>query len=365
MILNSAPATYASVNGDLVYVAYDANAIDATKLNYKYVGELFIGGVKVFTSKVFPRPDNARGIFNFGAIIREYVAAKLSPVSGIKAQELGQGAFAIDVVLKIREEFSGTIGAVVLTDSARTFTNQYDSVLTLNKPQSNRPLVINLFFTNNKYYLPYFATTTVAFNVVIAGNTKIVTPAVANSMHLINISPGAVNNDYPGSITSATNSYTVALGGVTYTVNLICEPIYTNYTLHFLNKFGGFESMCFSKVSRESKELERKEWQQPEYRVNSAGIMTLEENGILHEQSSTFAVKSKKKLSISTDLLSDAEYTWLAELVASPLVYLDGLFVTPVKITNSNYEVKKYINDKLTNLMLDIEFGSVTKSQFR
>ena len=71
MIFNSVPEAYTSVNDDIVWVVYDANSEDDSKTNYKYVGELFIDGVKVYTSKVFPRPDTYFGIFNFGTVIRE------------------------------------------------------------------------------------------------------------------------------------------------------------------------------------------------------------------------------------------------------------------------------------------------------
>jgi hypothetical protein len=386
MIFNSVPEAYTSVNDDIIWVVYDANSEDTLKLNYKYVGELFINGVKIYTSKVFPRPDTYFGIFNFGTVIREYVEAKLSPTSdGILAQELGQGEFSIDVQLKIREEYSGTLGAVILEDVTRTFYNHYNSRFTdfttqgsftytfsfvlgyLNYTNSLRPRTgIQLFLDTNKYYLPYFATDTTPFDVTIGAHTKTITPTENSTLQIINISPGAINVDFPGTITEGTASYTVDINGLTYTVNLICEPLYTHYMVHFLNKFGGFESMSFHKVSRESIVIERKEWQQLPYRVTDLGAVTLSENQVMHEQRSTFASRFKEKLKIGTDLLSDEEYRWLAQLVASPLVYLeDQGTIYPIVITNDNYEYKQWVNDRLTSLSLDVEFGNMLKTQFR
>ena len=86
----------------------------------------------------------------------------------------------------------------------------------------------------------------------------------------------------------------------------------------------------------------------------------------MHEQRSVFASRFKEKLKISTDLLSDDDYDWLVQLVVSPLVYLeDQNTIYPVVITNTNYEYKKYINDRLTSLAIDIEFGNMLKTQFR
>lgn len=386
MTLTGVPEAYASVNSDLVWVAYDVNSQDNTYLNYKYVGELFIDGIKVFTSKVFPRPDTFFGVFNFGTVIREYIIAKLSPTSnGILAQEMGEGKFCITVQVKLREEYNGTLGAVVLTDSERTFYNHYQSRFTdfttqgsfsytfsfvlgfLDYPNSTRDKTdIQLFFQNSRYYIPYFSTSTAPFNVVIGANTKVITPTEVKTLSIINISPAAINSEYPGTITSSTTSYNVVINGETYTVKLICEPIYKRYTMHFLNKFGGFESMSFHKVSRESVDIERKEWQQLPYRITDLGAVTLSENQVMHEQRSVFASRFKEKLKISTDLLTDEDYQWIVQLVVSPLVYLeDENTLYPVVITNTNYEFKEYINDRLTNLMLDIEFGTMLKTQFR
>ena len=124
--------------------------------------------------------------------------------------------------------------------------------------------------------------------------------------------------------------------------------------------------MSFHKVSRESVSIERKEWQQLPYRVTDLGAVTLSENQVMHEQRSVFASRFKEKLKISTDLLSDEDYQWLVQLVVSPLVYLeDENTLYPVVITNTDYEFKEYINDRLTSLMLDIEFGTMLKTQFR
>jgi hypothetical protein len=386
MIFTAVPEPYSSVNSDLVWVAYDANSQDNTKLNYKYVGELWIDGVKIYTSKVFPRPDTFFGVFNFATIIREYITAKLSPTTdGIFAQEMGETDFCITVQIKIREEYNGSVGSVVLTDDFRTFYNHYQTRFTdfttqgsftytfdfilgfINYPNSTRNRTdIKLFFETGRYYIPYFSNTTDPFNVVIGSNTKVITPTEGKSLTILNISPGAINEDYPGTITSSTTSYAVVIDGVSYTVKLICEPIYKKYMIHFLNKFGGFESMSFHKVSRESVDIERKEWQQLPYRITDLGAVTLSENQVMHEQRSVFASRFKEKLKISTDLLNDEDYEWLVQLVVSPLVYLeDQNTLYPVVITNTDYEYKKYINDRLTSLAIDIEFGNMLKTQFR
>jgi hypothetical protein len=380
MIFESTPPVYSSVNDPLVYVAYDAHAANPTTYpNYKYVGEVWINGALVFTGKYFPNPTTNRGIMDFSNIVREYVVAQLQPTgSGILAQELGEGAWSLSVVIKMREEYSGTVGAIILTDSTRTFFNHYNGRIndfTIlgnydDVPTTDRPTTIDMTFANANYFIPYFSETTASFNVVITGGTstrtKTITPTAANTLQILNISPLAINVDYAGNFTASTTSYTVAFGGVTYTINLLCEGMYPNYIAHFMNKFGGYESMLFNKVSKRFYDIERKAYNQLGYRVSASGVVSVKSGSTMYQQKTEFAGKFKERLRMNSDWLSDLEYQWLAQLVTSPQVFIeDAGTLYPVVITANNYEFKEHIVDGLINLAIDVEFGTSYKTQFQ
>lgn len=383
MTFESTPADYSSVNDYLIYVVYDAHAADpVTYPNYKYVCELWVDGTKVFTKRLFPHPDTNRGIFDFGAVIREYVTNTLNnTVAAVRTQELLPGEFATkDIVVKVREEVDGVISAVLLTDSARTFYNHYNgrhNDFTIlgpyaAKPLSTRPANLSLLFTSAYYFIPYFSLTTTAFDVVFtigaSTHTETVTPTATKTMQLINIAPAAINAEFGGgTITSAVTDYTVTINGEgPYRVKVVCPGFYRNYMVHFMNRFGGFESMLFNKVSRKQNENEKKSWQQLPFRVNGSGAVSVKTGTIMHDQKTTFASRYKEKVQISTDWLNDAEYTWLAELVNSPYVYVeDAGTLYPVQVANTNYEYKEVVVDSLTNLKIDIEYGPQYKTQFR
>lgn len=380
MTFESTPAQYSSVNDPLVYVVYDAHAASpVTYPNYKYVGEVWINGVLVFTGKYFPNPTTNRGIIDISSIVREYITLNFYPSLGtFTAIELGEGEWSISVVVKIREEYGGTVGAVILTDSSRTYFNHYngrindftnlgnydDDVL------SNRSNNIMLTYTGSNYFISYFAETTATFNVVITGGTatrtKTITPGSANTAIVLNISPSAINDEYPGNFTSATTSYTVAIGSHTYTVSVICEGLYTNYYVHFLNKLGAYDTFLFNKVSRKTFDIEKKSFQQLPYRVSSSGVVSVQQDYTLHRQKTDFAGRYREKLRMNSDWLTDVDYQWLSELVLSPDVYVeDEGELYPVTITGTNYEFKEHIVDGLINLMVEVEFGGSYKTQFQ
>lgn len=379
MIFESTPPSYSSVNDALIYVAYDAHATNPTTYpNYKYVAEIWVNSVLVFTGRYFPDPITSRGVIDVSSIVREYVTPSLAVGSGILAQEFAEAQWRASVVVKIREEYSGTIGAVVLTDSSRVFFNHVNGRINdftklgsyVAKPLTARGTTIDLTFSNSYYFIPYFAETTTSFNVVITGGTstrtKTITPTAANSLILLNISPGAINTDYAGNFTSATESYTVAVGGITYTINVKCTGLYTNYLMHFMNRWGGFESMLFNKVSRKVYDVERKTWQQPSYRVSGFGVVSIKSGNIMYAQKSQFAGRYKEKLKLQTDWVSDTDYQWLSDIITSPIVYVeDNGTLYPITLSGTNYEFREHIVDGLANVSIDVEFGTTIKTQWQ
>jgi hypothetical protein len=381
MTFESTPSTYSSVNDPLVYVVYDAHAANPTSYpNYKYVIELEINSVQVYRGKYFPHPTSNRGIVDLGSVIREYcVQSFTGDVGGaMVADEMGEGEWRVSCVVKVREEYGTTTSAVLLTDSSRVFFNYYNGRYPGFESLSNydddvisdRPLNISLPFSCNNYFIPYYAELSTSFNVVVTGGTstrtKTITPTTTNTMQLINISPGAINDEYPGNFTTSTTSYSVQIGTKTYSISIVCEGLYQNYFVHFLNKWGGYETMMFNKVSRKTYEIERKSWKQLPYRVSSSGVVSVLNNYTMYKQQTQFAGRFREKLRLNTDWLSDAEYQWLAQLVTSPEVFVeDAGELYPVVMTANNYEFREHIVDGLINLAVEFDFGATYKTQFQ
>ena len=379
MTFETTPAARSSVNDNLVYVAYDAHAASpSTYPNYKYVAEVWINGTQVFTGRYFPNPTNNRAIMDFSSVVREYVSATLNPSTGINGQTLGEGEFSVSVVIKMREEYSGTTGAVILTDSTRVFFNHYNgrtgSFTLLSSYEdavaSNRSTNLQLTFSNAYYFVPYFALTTGTFNVAVTvgstTNTKTITPSAANTCIMVNISPTAINLEWTGFITSSTTSYTVQIDSVTYTVEVICAGLYDNYYVTFLNKWGGWETMLFNKVSRKNFEITRKQYNNLPYRVSSSGVVTKTSNNVAYAQRVNYGGVFKERLSLNTDWLSTTDWQWLGQLVLSPQVYVeDGGTFYPASITENQYQYKTNITDGLIQLSINVEFADQTNVQWQ
>lgn len=384
MTILSTPAAYSSLHDDLVYIVSDPKTADpVTYPGYQFVGDVYVDATLVARLKRVPDPETLVGKFNIAQIVRNYVAMVFNPTANVLVpQQLGDGVFRVSVTMKFGEQYDTTTTYEITNDSTRVFFNHYNgkrvgtqSALTsfADKVASNRPLVNKVLLTSSFCFVPYFPTTTSAVSYIVTPTgggsvfSTTFTPGNALDMQILNLAPVAINAVNAGTINASTTSYTVQIGSETYTFKIICEPVHTPYTLHFLNKYSGFESFIFSKVSRRTLEIQKKDYGRLAYNVDGSGVVSYRNaNGVYNESRSTYSAQYKEKLDLNSDLLTDGEYTWLSDLILSPMVYLEdsGYFV-PVIISASTYEPKKYINDELTNLLISLEFGSNYSSQYR
>lgn len=390
IVLNTTPPQYTSAHGDILFVAYEATkATDpVTYPNYKYVVDIYITGHSGYQRlKAFPHPDNNRGIFNLRDIVRSYLETTFNPAANaLQAQELGEGEFFVTVTAKFGEEVDYVLTTNLTVDSVRVYFNHYNGRLngsgsTIlsglgNKITTNRPLTSNVYESDTFHFIPYFGETATAKTlnytlydanlVSLDSGTSNFTPTAAN-MQVLNVSPARMAALF-GAFPNNADSYTIQIdSGAIYRFKLTCEAKYEVHTLHWLNQYGGFDSFNFTKVSRKSEEIERKSFTKLPYRIDGSGVVgNYNSNKVYHEQKTTFATTFRERLTLNSDLLNDAHYTWLGELVKSPMIYIQqGDYFLPVSITNSNYDYRKVVNDRLTNLVLNVEYGSDLATQYR
>jgi len=395
LTIQAYPPAYSSFQSGLGYsVAEIAHTADpVTYPNYKFVGDVYIGAVMVARLKAVPDPVTKIGIFNIGQIVRNYIAVTFNPTaSSVIAQRLAAGEFFLTVTMKFGEEYAYTTYTNLVSDSVRVFFNNYNGRLIgpstsldglADKPLSSRPYATAIRSDSAFNFIPFLASDTDVFtvrfksydysNALVTSYNLAVTPTAANELIIINASRDGINAGSPGMINDGISYYTVQFDtpnisdDVTLRFDLYCEPMYEIFTLHFLNKYGGFESKDFNKVSRKTISIEKKDFGRLPYTVDASGVISYRNaNKVYNESRSVYSSQYKEKMILNSDMLTDTEYTWLEELVLSPMVYLEeqGYFF-PVVISETNYEPKKNVNDDLTNLTINIEFGQQDNAQFR
>ena len=119
--------------------------------------------------------------------------------------------------------------------------------------------------------------------------------------------------------------------------------------MHWLNNLGAFDSFTFLKVSRDKTNVERKQFKK---------FQPLEYAKTFRAKTNYYT-KASDSITINSDYLSDAEYEGMKQLIESPIVMMevDSETYVPVNIIDTNYEFKKYVNDRrMSNIELTIEY---------
>ncbi len=390
------PSTYFSAHGDLIFTLLEDTKPFSSSLypGYKYVCDIYVGGVQQARLKAFPRPDDKIGVFNIGNVIRNYLSVNFAPTAAnLRAQKVGENNFYVNVICRFGEEYGNVTYTNLIVDSQRTYYNHYNgriigqnTILSdyLDKAMTRRPYATPVYRDANYCFIPFLPTDDTTINLVINAynggglvgtTTQPFTPTStsSNEQQLFNVSPAAINAASPGFISSFVTHYTVQFSTTNitddsiYRFNIVCEAKYEVFTIHFFNRFGGFESRDFTKVSRKTINIEKSEFGKLPYTIDSSGNLSYHNSSnVYNETKSVYSSQYKEKMTLNTDILTDAEYRWLEDIVLSPLAYVEVEgYLYPLVMTDNNYEHKKAVNDDLTNLTMNIEFGDRFNAQYR
>lgn len=102
--INSTPESYPSAQDDLYFVATSTNA---TQAGFKYVFDVLINSTIVARIKLFPDPATAKGIFNAGGVVRDYLSSYFKPNTTQTAFSYTGNDLYIGYEVRFGEEYGG------------------------------------------------------------------------------------------------------------------------------------------------------------------------------------------------------------------------------------------------------------------
>jgi hypothetical protein len=152
------------------------------------------------------------------------------------------------------------------------------------------------------------------------------------------------------------------VGPFTIYMDLDCKR-YDTYRLHWLNKFGAFDSFTFSLVSTDAATVQSYGYQR------DPGVWdgTSYTYPLYAGQAINFAKTKTETLTLNSDWINEQVQQWLVKsLFDSPVVYLevnDSTNFEIVKVTNSNYQLKTRRRDGLIQEVVNIDRTYTYRSQ--
>jgi hypothetical protein len=386
------PSGYPSAQDNLWSIAYSSNS---GQVDFKYVFDVFVDGVQLVRTKVFPEPSNGRGYFDAMPVVsNEITYGWFVPRSSndSEASWLTQSDTLNEKIYQIRagEDYSGTTYLNLASGNVTTYNysaplfkrRQINMGQKLNNWLTNRPLFIKAK-TTDKILIPLFSSTLIYINVVPYNASNVALSGFAyntstpKKYNQIDIGVEALNR-----ITQSNYSFDVITSQVAYylvnmqnsgntvrsstiRVDIDCNPLYTPINLYFINAYGMFDTARFNLASRLTMDVERKTYQQRDYTFNNTTVDYYDANNVYNESKINYGSKSNFVYKLTMDFPSDAEYQWLSELIVSPQIYaeINGNYY-PVLIKNTNYEFSTYTNNKLKVFEVDIELNQ-TRYNFK
>lgn len=388
IVINTSPTNNASVNDEMLFVVYEATKAndDTTYPGYKYVCDIYVDDVFVSRIKTRPDPTYKRGIFNVAPVLRSYASY------GLKANYASATetyTAKVNYKVKFGEDYNDTLYTNLTVDSSdryafksyavRPFTsadvvNNVDNDFATNCPDtvySYKSLKWHLLpFIDDSSGISNFSYKFYDSSGSQVGSTGTISSSGFVGRTILQLNVGFVKLAATSSLSQSQQDSVdyveISGNGETIRIKYLCTK-YTPIVLAWLNQYGAYDSMGFGLVSKKTSEVQRKDFSKLDYNIDSSGNTSYHANGVFYGSQRTYASEIKQSLKLTSHLLTDSEYTWLAELFASTDVYLyDSILdkFVPVSVQPTTYDHRTYLNSRLTPLELNVQFTSNYNAQF-
>lgn len=360
--------------------------------NFSFIVELYVDSQLRLTQEVF-RQFNTLGRIDVSEAVQS-VMSNIIPTTNIE-NDASQSMVTYAII--VYEKY-GTTPTIQASDTSTTLKAinaalEYDKWVnwdyTIYDPNLTQDAVFMTYFPTSKralcgmeenFYLGYLEQTASAPVILevyledIQGNTITSDSISLTSVefNILNVGPQVIiansiitQNDFDDCYRY---SVAVSVAGVSFVgpfiiyMDLECKR-YDTYRLHWLNKFGSFDSFTFSLVSTEAANVQSYGYQR------DPGVWdgTSYTYPLYAGQAINFAKTKTETLTLNSDWINQDVQNWLVKsLYDSPLVYLErenGTEFEPVKVTNSNYTLKQRRRDGLIQETVNIDRTFTYRSQ--
>ena len=119
--------------------------------------------------------------------------------------------------------------------------------------------------------------------------------------------------------------------------------------------------MRFDMLKRINFDIERKTYKANPFTLDNVAVSYTYDTSA--HSNSDFFTQANERLTLNSNLITEAEAEWLKELLMSPRVWMYDGTLKAVNIQTSQYEQKTHLVDKVFNLTLEVTTSIPDKSQ--
>lgn len=403
--LSETPQVYNPVYNPVVWTVLSTNSGQA---NMQYILDLYLSGSGSKTIRLFKPPDNGNGgraYFDLSSILKGYTTHNI--LRGDLGFALNADSY-VRFTAKFGEQYGPSSGiteyADLTVDSERYAYNAVfdspqwrdyeddDYVLAdvQKKFLTNIPDKIKIRSTDRRWAYMLTSGTNVVDHMVVrtydSADALIQTVRFNNQYkgvgadgtnrhlrfpigtNMNNVTDTRLQGTLPV-LTASVVKYTIqtnnATSGITselrtFNIDDVCTP-HDTYTMHFLNKHGGFDTFTFIRRSDVASTVERSQFKKIQGGI--AGDSTKGAGTYGYDNFDrgrvNFFTRIDDKITVHSDFVDEPTMLWLEELVYSPEVFLDDAtdgFIA-INILTTSFDRKQSVNEKLFNISIDFTYG--------
>ena len=380
-IISALPSLLPVGNSDVVVVSSNNTA----SANFRYVCDVS-GSLSSARLKCDKLPTTNNGFFGVSKVVETLIAPKIPQLtSGWQ-----DGGYAVNTNLTFREEFGspptvatgGTASASLIAWQAAFRQQDYaafqpsgyqaNTIAGATITVSNRPTSYALASADHDFLgflikagstpvaeIQYNDTSGVSARVfTVTGSSNISNYFNMGAIGLYNLTAGQTSDSDDGSVLfpPAGASYTVRLilddaaddkdRTQTYTITIDNCQRYNDLRVFFRNMYGGVDGYTFTRMNRQRVDVDRKTYG---YNASVYG------DDVYDKQ---WSVTYRDTYTLNSDWLTDAEFTWLQEMIYSPECWIQlGTQLVPVVVQTNTSNSRKRVVDKLQQISVDVQVG--------
>jgi len=359
MIFNEEPLGITGASSPIIYQAYDPLYASAG-FYYKFDVFVWSGSTTLPLTPIATierKPDqygDGRAWVDIHKLVQQYITSEFL-VDGTYKPNIGGGAYYCAV--KVQGIYdSGTTGQI--TSNTLLATNGYNYTFDgLNANYSNKvvytdiPKIIITLQTPS-YYIWYNAS--VVTSIVIGGysitpNTVSTSDTKIQGVDIIQLIQAAGTSGEDVNLVV----YSTAMSPVTIPIEYNCQNKYGEVDVHFLNKYGVYDSLVFNALSREVVNITKEQYEKPIYR--QADLNTAWSYGV--QITTPYHTNGMTQLTINTDYMAEAFNESIQQfLMSNNILIIDGDVVS-ARIIDSAFNKKTIANDKLIQYTFTLEYN--------
>lgn len=394
--INASPSGSPSVHDAMWHIVSSDNS---GAVDFKYVFDIYVNGVQKIRVKKFPEPANGKGYFDAGPTVRNSMTYEwFEPIntSALVAEPNMSGEIGITYAVRIGEDVSGVTTLNMASGEVSGYNwvpplfgrRVTDLTSMLNRLVTNRATIDqaikaetaideNLFigfYTQDLNSTLYMRCRSFDFsnNLVQDVSGTIIAAPLLSGFAQLNIGTAALEASLGTGIDESIKYYEISMrigvlvSSYVMRVYLKCNPKYNCTLVHFLNRWGLWETQRFDLVSKLQMKIERKGFGQRDYKMNDTSVDYYSANNKYYEGKIDYNQAANWTYKLTADAMTDGEWVWMADLMQSPqiLMEIDG-YHYPVTIKETNYEYKKFVNDRLKPLEIEFEMNTTRYTQLR